>query len=79
MTQKRRNHSPNFKAKVALAAVKGEETTAQLSSRFGVHQVMIRSLINRTWYNHQKTTVAFQKGFDYGGGPDLMVGVASSN
>ena len=43
MTQKRRNHSPNFKAKVALAAVKGEETTAQLSSRFGVHQVMIRS------------------------------------
>ena len=29
MTQKRRNHSPNFKAKVALAAVKDEETTAQ--------------------------------------------------
>jgi transposase len=33
----RRNHSPAFKAKVALAALKGEETLAQLAERFDVH------------------------------------------
>ncbi|MGH8262246.1 MAG: IS3 family transposase [Steroidobacterales bacterium] len=33
----RRNHSPAFKAKVALAALKGEETLGQLASRFDVH------------------------------------------
>jgi len=32
----RRNHSPAFKAKVALAALKGEETLAQLLERFDV-------------------------------------------
>lgn len=33
----RRNHSPAFKAKVALAAVKGEATLSELSKRFDVH------------------------------------------
>jgi len=33
----RRNHSPDFKAKVALAAMKGDRTIAQLSDQFGVH------------------------------------------
>ena len=33
----RRNHSAAFKAKVALAAIKGEETLAQLATRFDVH------------------------------------------
>jgi transposase-like protein len=33
----RRNHSPAFKAKVALAAVKGDATLAELSKRFDVH------------------------------------------
>jgi len=33
----RRNHSPAFKAKVALAAVKGEKTLAELSQLFDVH------------------------------------------
>lgn len=33
----RRNHSPAFKAKVALEAVKGEQTLAELSARFDVH------------------------------------------
>ena len=33
----RRNHSPAFKAKVALAALKGEKTIAQLADQFGIH------------------------------------------
>jgi transposase len=33
----RRNHIPAFKAKVALAAVKGDRTVAQLAEQFDVH------------------------------------------
>lgn len=33
----RRNHSPAFKSKVALAAIKGEQTVAELGQRFDVH------------------------------------------
>ncbi len=33
----RRNHSAAFKAKVALAAVKGDRTIAQLAEHFDVH------------------------------------------
>lgn len=33
----RRNHSPAFKAKVALAAVKGEKTLGELAQQFDVH------------------------------------------
>ena len=43
MSAKRRNYSPQFKAKVALAALRNEETTAELSARFGVHPTMINN------------------------------------
>ena len=33
----RRNHSPAFKAKVALAAIKGEKTVSELAQLFDVH------------------------------------------
>ena len=33
----RRNHSPAFKAKVALAAVRGERTLAELAEQFDIH------------------------------------------
>ena len=33
----RRNHTPAFKAKVALAAIKGEKTLVQLAQQFDVH------------------------------------------
>ena len=33
----RRNHTPGFKAKVALAAIKGEMTLSQLAEHFDVH------------------------------------------
>ena len=39
----RRNHTPAFKAKVALAAVKGERTLAQLAEQFDVHPNQITS------------------------------------
>jgi transposase len=41
MSNKRKQHAPAFKAKVALAALKNEETTAELVQRFGVHPTMI--------------------------------------
>ena len=33
----RRNHKPQFKAKVALAAIKGEKTIAELAAQHDVH------------------------------------------
>lgn len=37
MKNKRRNHSAAFKAKVALAAIKGDKTIAELASEYEVH------------------------------------------
>ena len=39
----RRNHTPAFKAKVALAAIKGEKTLAELAQLFDVHPNQITS------------------------------------
>ena len=39
----RRNHTPAFKAKVALAAIKGEKTLAELAQLFDVHPNQIAS------------------------------------
>jgi len=41
MKRPRRNHSATFKAKVALTAIKGELTLAQLAERFDVHPSQI--------------------------------------
>jgi transposase-like protein len=40
---KRKQHSPQFKAKVALEAVKGEKTIAEIASQYSVHPTMINA------------------------------------
>ena len=37
MKRSRRNHTAAFKAKVALAAIKGDQTIAEIAKRFDVH------------------------------------------
>ena len=37
----RRQHSPEIKAKVALAAIKGEHTANEIAAMYGVHPAMI--------------------------------------
>lgn len=43
----RRNHSPAFKAKVALAAIRGEQTLSELTQQFDVHPNQIKQ-----WKEH---------------------------
>ena len=41
MTGKRKRYGAEFKARVALEALRGELTTAQLAAKHGVHQTMV--------------------------------------
>jgi len=43
MRRKRRNHSTAFKAKVAVAALKGDRTQAELAEDFDIHPNQIMS------------------------------------
>ncbi len=43
MPRKRKNHTPAFKAQVALAALKGDRTANELAGQFGVHPTLIHA------------------------------------
>lgn len=43
MSEKRRKFTPAEKAKIALEAVKGELTLAQISSKYGIHATQIHT------------------------------------
>ena len=62
----RRNHSPAFKAKVALAAIKGERTIAQLADQFDIHVSQIT-----TWKEHLQEGAADVFGTGVGSKPSV--------
>jgi transposase-like protein len=64
----RRNHSPAFKAKVALAAVKGDQTIAELAKRFDIHPNQIAQWKTQLLEN---ATSAFDGTRPATPGPDL--------
>ena len=41
MRRTRRNHAAGFKAQVAVAAIKGDKTLAELAEQFGIHPTQI--------------------------------------
>ncbi len=43
MAGKRKQHTPAFKAQVALAALKADRTVNELASQFGVHPTLIHT------------------------------------
>jgi transposase-like protein len=64
----RRTHSPAFKAKVALAAIKGEKTLAELAQHFDVHPNQIT-----TWRSQLLEGAAGVFGQDKTGSAELTV------
>jgi hypothetical protein len=64
MKRSRRNHSGAFKAKVALAALKGDKTLAELAEHFGFMPTRSRSGRVNVWAM-DITYIPMRKGFVY--------------
>jgi transposase len=60
MGAKRKQHSAEFKAQVAMAALSGDKTLAELASEFGVHPTMI-SAWRQELVKNAKTLVSFRR------------------
>ena len=65
MSKKRRTHSPAFKAKVALAAIGGEHTLAELAEQFQVHPNQIQKWKKQLLNSAQEV---FEKGAEHQAG-----------
>jgi transposase len=65
----RRTHGPAFKAKVALAAIKGDKTLAELAQQFDVHANQIS-----TWRAQliERSAGLFEGGAGSGGSPPAV-------
>src|ERR1700736_1296116 len=59
---KRKQHSAEFKARVAMAALSGEKTLAELSAEFGVHPTMISNWKQELVKTSDRAVCARQQG-----------------
>ncbi len=59
MGRKRKNHSQEFKAKVALEALKGVHTLSELASRYKVHPTQIAQWKKQL---HENAAACFERG-----------------
>ena len=67
----RRNHTPTFKAKVALAAVRNDKTLAELAKQFDVHPNQITD-----WKTQLLERAAARRDADEGAAADRSQGAA---
>ena len=68
MQRSRRNHTAAFKAKVAIAAIKGDQTTAELAKRFDIHP---NSIVQWKTQLLERAAEAFGGDAPKTGGPDV--------
>ena len=66
--RKRRNHSPTFKGQVAIAALKGDKTLAELAQQFDVHPNQIADWKTQLM---DRSAQVFGDSPDKGGEPDI--------
>ena len=61
----RRNHSPQFKAKVAIAAIKGEKTLAELAQEFDVHPNQITDWRSQSYASVSEAHQGIERYFEF--------------